>query len=67
MKLECRRTYISIIPENDMEQGYLEMLLGLHDDGDYAIAKRENTMGGTLAYVKIIPCPDEDTLLREDD
>jgi len=42
MKLELEKYRILIIPENEMEEAYLEHVLNLKEEGDFAQAKRVN-------------------------
>lgn len=54
MKLEVGRRRMVIIPENEMEEAYLEKVYNLKDEGDKIEAKRVNAMGlHCWAYLEI--------------
>ena len=54
MKLEVERQRMLIIPENEMEESYLEAVYNLQDEGDKIEAKRVNAMGlHCWAYLEI--------------
>jgi len=54
MKLELERHRMLIIPENEMEEAYLEGVYNLQDEGDMVEAKRVNAMGlSCWAYLEI--------------
>jgi len=42
MELKVERQRMLIIPENEMEESYLEAIYNLQDDGDKVDAKRVN-------------------------
>lgn len=54
MKLDCERYRITIEPENEMEEAYLEAVLGLKENGDTCQAKRVNAHDlSCWAYLEI--------------
>jgi len=54
MKLDCEKYRILITPENEMEEAYLEAILGLNEDGNEAQAKRVNAHDlSCWAYLEI--------------
>ena len=54
MKLEVERQRMLIIPENEMEESYLEAVYNLQDDGDKVDAKRVNAHDlSCWAYLEI--------------
>jgi len=54
MKLKVERQRMLIIPENEMEEAYLEGVYNLQDDGDEVHAKRVNAIGlHCWAYLEI--------------
>ena len=60
MKLDLEKCRILITPENEMEEAYLEHVLGLNKDGDKCQAKRVNAHQlSCWAYLKITPKEEE--------
>lgn len=54
MKLQINRYYISIIPESEVDEAYLEEVLGLKEAHQEATAERINAMGlNCWAYLVI--------------
>ena len=54
MKLEVSRFCIRVIPENDMDEAYLEEVMRLRKAGETAVAKRVNAVGMSCwAYMEI--------------
>ena len=54
MKLKVERQRMLIIPENEMEEAYLEGVYNLQDNGDKINATRVNSMGvNSWAYLEI--------------
>lgn len=53
MILKVRRNSIEISPENEEDEGYIEEILGLKQNGDFIKLKRINAMGlSALAYLE---------------
>lgn len=56
MKLDLEKYRILITPENEMEEAYLEHILGLNENGDTCQAKRVNAHDlSCWAYLEITP------------
>lgn len=54
MKLDLEKYRITIEPENEMEEAYLEAILGLKEDGDTVQVKRINAHDlSCWAYLEI--------------
>lgn len=54
MKMEVKRSRIEIIPENKIDEAYIEEVLGLKEEGDTCVCRREDAMGlSALAYIYI--------------
>lgn len=54
MELELQRYKILIIPENEMEEAYLEEVFNLKEDGDKVQTKRVNAHNlSCWAYLEI--------------
>ena len=54
MELKLEKDRMSIIPENEVEEAYLEEVFKLKDEGDEIKATRINAMGlGCWAYLEI--------------
>ena len=56
MRLVAKRDSIQIIPENEIDEAYIEEVLGLKQRGDTAVAVRVSPIGldHTLAFVQIL-------------
>jgi len=55
MKFELGRYGIRVVPENDLDQAYIEDTLGLRKQGDYVPLVRVNVISmNKLAYVETI-------------
>jgi len=54
MKLKAERYRLVIIPENEIEEAYIEAVLGLEEDGDWAKCRRVNAHQlSCIAYLEI--------------
>ena len=54
MKMDCERYRITIEPESEIEEAYLEAVLGLKEDGDKCEVKRVNAHDlSCWAYLEI--------------
>ena len=63
MKMEVRRDSIVIIPESELDEAFLEEVLGLREAGDSIPARRKNAMGlSCWAYLEIMREEEEDCL-----
>jgi hypothetical protein len=56
MKLEVKQDSLEIIPESEMEIGWIEHVLELRLDGDSIPLVRVNAVGlSCIAYLKVAP------------
>ena len=59
MKMEVKRSRIEIVPENEIDEAYIEEVLGMNREGEQCVGVRVNVMGvnvmGTdgLGYIAI--------------
>jgi len=54
MKIKVERQRIKIIPEGEVDEAYIEEVLGLKEKGAVAQAERVDAMGlSCLAYIEI--------------
>jgi hypothetical protein len=60
MKMRVTRLGIDIIPENEIDEAYIEDTLGLRDDGDFIRLVRQNASGlSSLANLTTHPFPEK--------
>jgi hypothetical protein len=45
MELKVNRYGLQIIPKDEIEEAYIEEVLGLKNPGDYVLLKRVNSVG----------------------
>jgi len=54
MRLKIEKSRLLIIPENEQDEGYLEVIFDLKNEGDFVKAKRVNAYGlSAMAYIEI--------------
>ena len=52
--MEVKRNRIEIVPENEIDEAFIEEVLGLKKEGECGIARRVDVMGtSALAYIYI--------------
>ena len=54
MKMKVTRNSIEIVPENEIDEAYIEEVLGMKREGDQCVGVRVGVMGTSgLAYIAI--------------
>ena len=54
MKMEVERRRMQIVPENEIDEAYIEEVLGMKREGDQCVGVRVGVMGTSgLAYIAI--------------
>ena len=58
MRLEIKRHSLQLIPEGEVDEAYLEEVLGLHDQSRTAEVRRRNAHGlSCWAYAEVLSVP----------
>ena len=66
MTMEIKRRCIEIIPDNELDEAYIEEVLGLKNDKDFCICARANINGlSCTPYLKIYKTVNTDIKIKE--
>jgi hypothetical protein len=66
MELKINRYSLQIIPEDEVDEAYIEEVLGMKKAGDYVILKRVNSVGlSCIAYLNTELPPPEPAPVNE--
>jgi len=65
LKLQVGRYSISIYPENEVEEAYIEEVLGLKENGDSVKLFRENVVGMGLVHCLTTRTEEQEEYMEE--